>query len=197
MTKSRIKLKTRLIVAELAISLTFLLPLFGRVFHESIYKIYWMQFPVLICGFICGPFLSILTGILGAVFSRLFTGEPVDAELFAFVIELCSYGFFIDLFFRHIRTGHLYADLYVSLSLSLIIGKLLAGFTRAIMDDPSFFTPKVWYDYYFVTPFFTLVLELFLVPFLIVEMQHFKLIPFRYKSDEKAYFPLGDEDDNS
>lgn len=195
MTKSRIKFKTKLIATELAISLTILLPLIGKLFSGSLYKIHWMQFPVLITGFICGPILSILTGFLGAIFSYIFVGEPVDAELIAFIVELCSYGFFIAIISKYIRTGHMYADLYVTLSISLILGKLLAGLTRALIDDPSFFNPKVWYDYYFVSPMFTLLLELFLVPFVIVEMQHFKVIPFKYRKDEKAYFPLEDDED--
>lgn len=143
-----------------------------------------MHLPVLLCGLLCGPFYGAAAGILGPVFSSLITGMPGPAYLPTMVIELFAYGLFTGLFMKLIRTGHIYGDLYISLVLSMLIGKVLAGSARALIFARGRYTFASWFTGYFVTALPGLILQLLLIPSIIFALEKAQLIPARYQKKD-------------
>ena len=53
-----------------------------------------MHLPIILAGFLCGPYAAGVAGALSPIISFVLTGMPMAAMLPFMAIELCSYGFF-------------------------------------------------------------------------------------------------------
>lgn len=143
-----------------------------------------MHLPVLLCGLVCGPFFGAVSGILGPVFSSLITGMPGPAYLPNMVVELFAYGLVAGIFMKSVHTGHLYADLYISLVSSMIIGKIAAGAARALIFARGNYTFTAWFAGYFVKTLPGLLIQLALIPSIVFALEKARLIPARYIDKE-------------
>jgi len=121
----RQKLTTRKIASGgLFLALAVLLP---QVFHliggPSAGRTFLpMHIPVLLAGFFAGPVIGVITGILSPLLSFLLTSMPMPPMLYFMVIELGGYGFAAGFLFRKLKL-----NIYVSLIISMIFGRLLYG----------------------------------------------------------------------
>lgn len=68
-----------------------------------------------------------LCGLAGPLLSSLLTGMPATAYLPIMMMELALYGLLTGLFMQLIHTRKIYVDLYISLVISLLAGRVLAG----------------------------------------------------------------------
>ena len=103
----------------------------------------------------------------------------LPAEL---VPELCAYGLFAGLFLRLIRTGKLYADLYLAMVPAMLLGRVIAGLVRTVvfLSGAQGYSLALWVSSYFVESFPTMVLQLVVLPTLVVVLMKARLIPERY-----------------
>lgn len=143
-----------------------------------------MHIPVLMCGLICGGWYGICCGILGPILSSILTGMPGAAMLVSMVPELIVYGVVTGLMMRIVRTGRLTADLYISLSTAMLVGRIVGGIAKALvyMGNSEAFTLAAWASSYFVTALPGIVCHLILVPALVMALHRAKLIPARYSA---------------
>jgi len=86
-----------------------------------------MHIPVLLCGLLVGWPYGLLCGLAGPLLSSLLTGMPAMGYLPCMMVELGAYGLLCGLFMKFVRTGKIYADLYISLVCGLLIGRVIAG----------------------------------------------------------------------
>ena len=127
-----------------------------------------MHIPVLLCG-LAGPLLS-----------SLLTGMPAMGYLPCMMVELGAYGLLCGLFMKFVRTGKIYADLYISLVCGLLIGRVIAGLFRALIFSPGSYSLAAWATGYFVTCLPGLVIQLVLVPSIVFALMKARLVPMRY-----------------
>ena len=141
-----------------------------------------MHIPVLLCGLICGWAFGLLAGIAGPLLSSLFTGMPGPAMLPSMMVELAAYGLAAGLLMYFIRTKKCYIDLYISLIAAMILGRALAGLTRAFIftnaEEP--FTIALWIAGYFVNSLPGIILQLMMIPSIVIALETERLIPRRY-----------------
>jgi niacin transporter len=80
---------------------------------------------------------------------------------------------------ERVRTGSLYADLYLSLPAAMLAGRILSGIAKALILAPgtSF---AAWATASFVTALPGISIQLILIPSLIVALTRAGLIPSRY-----------------
>jgi len=131
-----------------------------------------MHLPVLLAGFILGPFYGGLLGLLVPLFSFLITGMPGVGSLPGMMIELFLYGLASGLLFRLIKTKNLYLDIYITLFLSMLLGRVAGGITTwAIYAGQSKgYSFLIWGTTYFVTPWPGILIQLFAVPAIMVAL---------------------------
>ena len=86
-----------------------------------------MHLPVLLCGLICGWPYGLICGLLGPVLSSAITGMPPAAYMPPMIVELAVYGFVSGLLMQLICTKNLYADMYISLLVAMLLGRIVAG----------------------------------------------------------------------
>lgn len=139
-----------------------------------------MHIPVLLCGLICGWPFGLLCGLAGPLLSSLITGMPPMGYLPAMLIELAVYGLVSGLMMQLVRTKKVYADLYISLVIALLAGRIIAGIAKALIFAAGSYSMIAWVTSYFVTSLPGLVIQLVLIPSIVFALMKARLIPVRY-----------------
>lgn len=143
-----------------------------------------MHIPVLLAGLICGWPFGLLCGLAGPLLSTLLTGMPPLAYLWPMMVELAAYGLVCGLLFDLVRTENLYADLYLSLVVALLAGRVVAGAARALLFSPGGYSWAAWVTSYFIRTWPAIVIQLVLVPAVVVALAKARLIPERYPAQD-------------
>lgn len=139
-----------------------------------------MHIPVLLAGLICGWGFGLLCGLVAPLLSNLFTGMPPMAYLPSMLIELAVYGAATGLIMSLVRTRKIYADLYISLVGGMLIGRIVAGITRALIFAAGGYSMAAWTTSYFVTSLPGIIIQLVLLPSIVFALESARLIPLRY-----------------
>lgn len=141
-----------------------------------------IHIPVLLCGLLCGWQYGLLCGVVGPVLSSVLTGIPPAVTLIPMVPELCAYGVISALLIRRIRTGRLYADLYLSMIPAMLLGRVAGGAVRAVwyLSSARSYSVALWISSYLVGTLPGAILHLILIPVLVLVLVKARLIPDRY-----------------
>jgi hypothetical protein len=140
-----------------------------------------MHIPVLMCGLISGGAYGLICGMVGPLLSSVITGMPGAAMLPSMVPELMAYGLVSGLLMKRVRTGKLYADLYISLGAAMLIGRVVAGIAKMLLFmGGEGYSLGLWISAHFVTAAPGIVCHLVVIPILISTLMRAKLIPKRY-----------------
>lgn len=171
----------RMTLSALCIALCVVVPMAFHVIPNAGTVMLPMHIPVLLCGLVCGWQYGLLCGILGPLVSSVLTGMPPAAMLPGMMVECGMYGCVGGLMMEYIHTGSLYADLYISLPVAMLMGRVISGIVKALILTPGLsFT--AWVTASFVTAFPGIMIQLIFLPTLIVALTRARLIPGRYYS---------------
>lgn len=140
-----------------------------------------MHIPVLLCGLVCGGGWGAVCGVLGPVLSSLF-GMPPMMMLFRMVPELCVYGLAGGLAMRLIRTGRTAADVYISLVIAMLLGRVAGGIASVIFYavTTGAYSFAMFAASYFVESLPGIAAHLITVPALYLVLVKTRAIPARY-----------------
>lgn len=137
-----------------------------------------LQFPVLLCGLVCGwPFglaCGLVTGGLAAFLPGMLTFLP------RMLLELCAYGLFAGLGMRFIRTRHLFADLYLSLAAAQLLGRVLAFAANMLVFCAGEYSLALWLRESFLIVWPGIAAQLLLLPMMVASLEKAGFIPHRY-----------------
>ena len=142
-----------------------------------------MHIPVLLCGLICGAPYGFLCGLAGPALSSLITQMPPMTMLPSMMVECAVYGLVAGLMMA-IRTKYLYADLYLSLVIAMIAGRIVSGIAKALIFSAGSYSMTLWVTGSFVTSFPGIIIQLALIPTIVFALEKARLIPQRYPKDE-------------
>lgn len=87
----------------------------GRVFLP-------MHIPVLLAGFLAGPFAGLVVGILAPGISHLLTGMPPTYAVPLMSLELPIYGFVAGMAYHRLKL-----NIYIAMIASMLLGRLMFG----------------------------------------------------------------------
>lgn len=127
-----------------------------------------MHIPVILCGFICGPYYGLLCGVIAPILSAMCTGMPVmfpNGIIMAF--ELAAYGFVSGFLYLRGRA------ILTALLIAMLTGRLISG---ALMACVLGFAGKSYGLSAFITASFLtglpgIVIQLVLIPVLVKAME--------------------------
>lgn len=171
----------RITLCAVCIALCYALPIaFHTVGLGSILSP--MHIPVLLCGLICGGGSGLVCGIVGPCLSSLLTSMPPMPMLVRMLPELCIYGLAGGIAMKCIRTGNSVADVYLSLIVAMICGRIAGGIATAVFYTVTsgVYSLTLWATSYFVESVPGIVVHLLLVPVLYFSLQKARLVPRRY-----------------
>ena len=168
------------IITAVCIALCVVLP---QAFHAipnagSIYCP--MHIPVLLCGLICGWQYGLLCGIAGPLVSALITGMPPAAVLPGMLVECAAYGALTGLMMQLVQTKKVYPDLYISLLVAMLGGRIISGIAKALIFSAGSYSMTAWVTGSFVTSLPGIIVHLVLIPSIVYALMKAKLIPARY-----------------
>ncbi len=169
----------KMTMTALCVALCVVLPMAFHMIPNAGSVMLPMHIPVLLCGLVCGWQYGLLCGILGPLVSSILTGMPPAAILPGMMVECGMYGCVGGLMMERIRTGSLYADLYICLPVAMLAGRVISGVVKALILTPGLsFT--AWATASFITAMPGILVQLILLPTLIVALTRAGLIPARY-----------------
>ena len=168
------------IITAVCIALCVVLP---QAFHAipnagSIYCP--MHIPVLLCGLICGWQYGLLCGIAGPLVSALITGMPPAAVLPGMLVECAAYGALTGLMMQLVHTKKVYPDLYISLLVAMLGGRIISGIAKALIFSAGSYSMTAWVTGSFVTSLPGIIVHLVLIPSIVYALMKAKLISARY-----------------
>ena len=134
-----------------------------------------MHLPVLLSGFLCGPWWAAAVGFAAPLLrSAIFTMPPMPAAI-AMAFELCTYGLISGLLRRKSRES--LGWLYGSLILAMIAGRLVWGAAQVVIlglgDTP--FTWAAFWAGAVANAIPGIIVQLILIPLLVVALRKAKL----------------------
>ncbi len=172
------RLKKVVITAALS-ALSVILPMAFHALPNAGIFLSPMHIPAYIAGLTVGPGYGIVAGLLGPLLSSLITGMPAFSRLPAMMVELSSYAFFSGIFLLIIHTKSYVADLYISLLLSMIAGRIVAGVVRALIFSSGSYSFNAWLTSYFISTWPAVIMQLAVIPAVVFSLALANLIPRR------------------
>ena len=123
----------KLILSALFMALGIVLPFFTAQLKTLGSALLPMHFPVMICGFICGPQYGVTVGfILPLLRGALFGMPPLYPNAVWQAFELGTYGFAAGFMYMRLGQGKLW-KIYVSMIAAMISGRVVWGIVKAII----------------------------------------------------------------
>lgn len=122
-------------IASMFLGLALILPLITAQIPQFGKMLCPMHFPVLLCGFICGPWYGLLVGLIAPLLRFAVFGMPIIFPTgIMMCFELAAYGLFAGLFYN--RTERV----CLSLIFAIIAGRLtriaVYGIFNVLFDIP-------------------------------------------------------------
>lgn len=139
-----------------------------------------MHIPVLLAGMICGWQYGLAVGLVGPTLSAMITGMPPLATLPSMLVECAVYGAASGLLMKYVRTGHTYADMYISLVAAMIVGRVFGGASKALFFSQGEYAFATWISAYFVKCLPGIALHLVLIPNVVFGLMKARVIDARY-----------------
>lgn len=172
------------IITAVCIALCYVIPLMFHGIQNAGNIFCPMHIPVFICGLICGWQYGLLCGIAGPALSSALSGMPPVAILPSMMVELAAYGTAAGLMMKLVRTKSTYADLYISLIVAIICGRVLAGLAKALIFARGSYSMSAWIAGSVVTSWPGTVIQLVFIPTIVFALMKSHLIPERYPKIE-------------
>jgi uncharacterized membrane protein len=115
--------KTKFIAhSALYLALAVLLPIGFHAFGVAGRLFLPMHIPVLLAGFLIGPYSGLVVGLLAPGLSHLLTGMPPTYAVPLMSLELPMYGLIAGLAYNRLRL-----NIYIALLVAMIFGRLMFG----------------------------------------------------------------------
>ncbi len=182
---SRFSVSKKMTLTAVCMALCVVLPIAFHAIPNGGPVLLPMHIPVLLCGLICGWQYGFLCGILGPLLSSVLTGMPPAPVLPAMMVECGMYGCTAGLMMGAVRSGSLYRDLYISLPVAMLVGRIFSGIAKALIFAPGT-SLRAWMMASFVTALPGIVVQLVALPTLVVLLQKAGIIPARYPREVSA-----------
>ena len=172
------------LITAVCIALCYVIPLMFHGIQNAGSIFCPMHIPVFICGLICGWQYGLLCGIAGPALSSALSGMPPVAILPSMMVELAVYGTAAGLMMKLVRTKSTYADLYISLIVAIVCGRVLAGLAKALIFARGSYSMSAWIAGSVVTSWPGTVIQLVFIPTIVFALMKSHLIPERYPKIE-------------
>lgn len=136
-----------------------------------------MHIPVLLSGFICGPWWAAAVGFVAPLLRfALFAMPPVFPTGIAMSFELMTYGLISGLLYRHFPRKT--SSIYASLIIAMLVGRCVWGIARAIFSGASdaAFTWALFIAGAFTNAIPGIILHIVLIPLIVIALEKAKII---------------------
>ena len=162
--------------AALCLALCLLLPFLTGQIPQIGKLLSPMHLPVLLAGYLCGPWWAALVGILAPLLRHLWLGMPPFPAFIPMCFELAAYGISAGLLYRFLpkKTIHIYTSLLGAMLIGRIVWGLSSAITMLILGNP--FTWEIFLAGAFINAIPGILLQIILIPLLVLALQKAHII---------------------
>lgn len=162
-------------LSAMFLALTFVLPLLTGQIPQLGEKFCPMHIPVLLCGYLCSGPWGFTVGFLAPILRSFIVGVPAPffPKAFSMAFELAAYGFISGSLYKLLPKKK--SNLYVSLILSMVAGRLVRGFVQlcCVGFDVTKFTLSAFWTASFVNAVPGIIIQLLLIPVLVAAAEKY------------------------
>ena len=169
-----------MIMAALCLALCMILPFITGQVPQIAAIISPMHIPVLLAGYVAGPWWALGVGFIAPLLrSVIFGMPPMVPTALAMAFELAAYGFFAGLFFALFPKKTPF--IYVSLILAMLLGRAVWGFAMFCILGLTGgeFTFDVFLAGAFLNAIPAIVIHIILIPLIVIALRHAKLLCYQ------------------
>ena len=123
-----------------------------------------MHIPVLICGFICGPFYGLTVGIITPCLSHIIFSMPPAMMLGQMIVELGVYGLCTGLLNQIITINNELLKYYLVLIISMVVGRITYGICNELLFKAGNYSLSIWLSAAFIKGLPGIIIQLVLIP---------------------------------
>ena len=135
-----------------------------------------MHIPVLLAGFLCGPWWAMAVGFVAPMLRHVWLGMPPLITAIAMSFELAAYGLFSGLLYRLLPKKTV--NIYVSLIGAMILGRIVWGITMVVISgvSGSAFTWSAFIAGALLNAVPGIILHIVLIPILVMALKRAKVL---------------------
>lgn len=162
----------KLVLAAICLALCMVLPFLTGQIPEIGSMLCPMHIPVLLCGFLAGPFWASVIGVIAPILRfALFGMPPIFPTGAAMCFELAVYGAVSGLLYR--RLPKKTVNVYVSLLSAMLLGRIAWGIVRVLFSGVtgSAFTWAAFMAGAFTSAIPGILLHIALIPMIVMALQ--------------------------
>lgn len=160
-----------LVLAALCLALCLVLPFLTGQIPEIGQALSPMHIPVLLCGFICGPWYGAAVGFIAPILRNLIFGMPPFPMNIPMAFELLTYGLVAGVMYRLLPKKHV--STYISLITAMLAGRVIWGIGRVILAgvQNSAFSMKMFIAGAFVDAVPGIICHIVLIPIIVIALE--------------------------
>ena len=121
----------RLTAAAVCLALCLVLPFLTGQIPQIGSALSPMHIPVLLAGFVCGPWWALAVGAVAPLLRYVLFGMPPILTALAMMFELAAYGLVSGLLYW--RGARKVREIYASLLIAMILGRVIWGIASAVI----------------------------------------------------------------
>ena len=164
--------------AALCLALCLVLPFLTGQIPEIGNALFPMHIPVLLAGFVCGPWWALAVGFIAPLLRFVLFGmPPVFPVGVAMAFELAAYGLISGLLYKKLpkKVG----NIYVSLIAAMVGGRIVWGCVRVLLSGVSdaAFSWAAFLSGAFTTALPGIILHIILIPIFVIALKKAEVIP--------------------
>ena len=166
-----------LVYAAVCLALCMLLPFLTGQIPQIGSALSPMHIPVLLAGFLCGPWWAMAVGFVAPMLRHVWLGMPPLITAIAMSFELAAYGLFSGLLYRLLPKKTV--NIYVSLIGAMILGRIVWGITMVVISgvSGSAFTWSAFIAGALLNAVPGIILHIVLIPILVMALKRAKVAP--------------------
>ena len=165
-----------LVYAAVCLALCMLLPFLTGQIPQIGSALSPMHFPVLLAGFLCGPWWAMAVGFVAPMLRHVWLGMPPLITAIAMSFELAAYGLFSGLLYRLLPKKTV--NIYVSLISAMILGRIVWGIAMVVISgvSGSAFTWSAFIAGALLNAVPGIILHIVLIPILVMALKRAKVL---------------------
>ena len=168
-----------LTASAVCLALCMLLPFLTGGIPQIGARIAPMHIPVLLCGFIAGPYYAAIVGFIAPPLRFILFGmPPILPTGVAMSFELAVYGALSGLLYKMLPKKTI--NIYISLIGAMLAGRIVWGIVRFAMSAlrivPMPFTMEMFIAGAFVTALPGIIIHIILIPLIVIALKRSNLL---------------------
>ena len=163
----------RLVYAAVCLALCMVLPFLTGHIPQVGQFLSPMHIPVLLAGFLCGPWWALAVGLIAPPMRHFIFHFPPYPTFVAMAFELAVYGLVCGLMYRALPKKTPY--IYVSLIVAMVAGRIVSGLANVVLyavgAKGGTYTLSAFLAAHFITAWPAIALHIVLIPVLVIALR--------------------------